>query len=438
MSASHRTDTTAPSSDRVGGLAHPALLGLVADWLWEMDASLRVVRVEPLAEAPKTPPLPRLIGQRPWESPALVYAGQTLQRRWRPLWLRQPFRGLELQWRTRGDRPLWTSISGVPRFDAQGQFTGYIGVAQDITTRKRLEQRLQRARAELHATLQALPDLLFEIDGDGVYRRVHAPRPELLLVPPDQLLGRRLDELLPPEVLTIAQQAMEVARRQRQVHGLRYRLTIGGEERWFELSMARVAAAGAPERFVAVVRDITELSMLAFFDALTGLPNRRLLLDRLQQALLRQQRRPTWAALLFIDLDDFKRINDQHGHAAGDAVLVTLCRRMREQLRRTDTLARYGGDEFVAVLEGLGRSQGSARRNVERLVGQVRAALTQPIDGVVPGEALNVSASVGGVLFWGAVPVQALLQRADSGVYRAKEGGKNRASIEMWVVAPSA
>ncbi|MDM7463174.1 diguanylate cyclase domain-containing protein [Tepidimonas taiwanensis] len=416
------------AGERLGGdgaLAE-ALLAQVADWRWAMDAEFRIVRAEPLAEGRRLPPLPALIGYRPWECPALVLDERRRRRHERLLWQCQPFRGVELAWRTDRGRQRWFSISGVPRLDEQGHFHGYVGVATDVTARRRVEQSLRDVRAELDATLRALPDLMFEIDGDGVFHGVHAPQPELLAVPAERIVGRRDVDLLPPEVVRITHQALDQAREHGAARGHRYRIKLADGVHWFEMSVARKAGR---DRYVVVVRDITELNALAFYDPLTGLPNRRLLLDRVEQALLRLAREPDWAALLFIDVDDFKRVNDTLGHAAGDRVLQELAQRMRAVVRSSDPLGRLGGDEFLALLTDLGTDLYSARRTVQRVGSQLRERLSQPI--AWHGGVVTVSLSIGGVLFRGAQQPDRLMQAADQLMYRAKDRGKNAIAIQL-------
>lgn len=416
------------AGERLGGdsaLAE-ALLAQVADWRWAMDAEFRIVRAEPLAEGRRLPPLPALIGYRPWECPALVLDERRRRRHERLLWQCQPFRGVELPWRTDSGRQRWFSISGVPRLDEQGHFHGYVGVATDVTARRRVEQSLRDVRAELDATLRALPDLMFEIDGDGVFHGVHAPQPELLAVPAERIVGSRDVDLLPPEVVRITRQALAQAREHGAARGHRYRIKLADGVHWFEMSVARKAGR---DRYVVVVRDITELNALAFHDPLTGLPNRRLLLDRIEQAVLRQERESGWAALLFIDLDDFKRVNDTAGHAAGDRVLVELARRMRASVRASDPVGRLAGDEFVVLLTDLGDDLPRAQRTVRRLAAQLRASLGTPV--TLDSGCACVSASIGAIVFRGEQPVDRLLAAADRLMYGAKGRGKNTVAVRL-------
>jgi diguanylate cyclase (GGDEF)-like protein/PAS domain S-box-containing protein len=179
--------------------------------------------------------------------------------------------------------------------------------------------------------------------------------------------------------------------------------------------------------YVILLVDITpmktyqrQLESMAHFDALTQLPNRQLLQDRLHQAMSQAQRRRQALAVVFVDLDGFKAVNDQHGHAVGDSLLVVLAQRMKGALRDGDTLARIGGDEFVAVLVDLNHSE-DADPVLERL-------LQAAADPVIVGETvLRVSASMGIALFpRDGTHADLLLRRADQSMYLAKQAGRNR------------
>ncbi|MFZ4625315.1 MAG: sensor domain-containing protein, partial [Rhodoferax sp.] len=181
-------------------------------------------------------------------------------------------------------------------------------------------------------------------------------------------------------------------------------------------------------QYVALFSDITaikehqrKLEHIAHFDALTDLPNRVLLADRLQQAMVQAQRRGQQLAVVYLDLDGFKAINDKHGHGAGDQILMTLAKRMKQALREADTLARLGGDEFVAVLGDLEDVTASAP-----LLTRLLAAAAQPVS--VDGLSLQVSASLGVTFYPQAQDVDAdqLLRQADHAMYQAKVTGKNR------------
>lgn len=171
-----------------------------------------------------------------------------------------------------------------------------------------------------------------------------------------------------------------------------------------------------------------QVRQMAYFDALTSLPNRRLFLDRLEQTRIASSRSRMWGALVMIDLDDLKSLNDSYGHDAGDQFLIEVARRLREQVRQADSVARMGGDEFVLVLADLGVNETEAGMQAERVVEKVRLALSESYllpDMVDPYPG---SASFGFSLFQGQdVTVQTLLKQADIALYQAKDAGRNRA-----------
>lgn len=167
-----------------------------------------------------------------------------------------------------------------------------------------------------------------------------------------------------------------------------------------------------------------ELRNFAFQDSLTGLPNRRLLMERLQQACIKNERRKLHAALLFLDLDRFKQVNDSHGHEIGDRLLVAVSDRLRKLLREEDTIARLGGDEFVVLIENLGDDEETAHTRIAGLGEKLSHALSEPY--TFDALDLNCSASVGYKIFQGcSKDPQALMHAADIAMYRSKKARQN-------------
>lgn len=164
-----------------------------------------------------------------------------------------------------------------------------------------------------------------------------------------------------------------------------------------------------------------ELELLAFKDSLTGLSNRRLFFDRLDQALIRCRRNGSRAAVLLLDLNRFKEVNDQYGHEAGDKLLVEFARRLQSSVRETDTVARLGGDEFVVLLEEIGYNDLEARTHVLKLVGKLQQRLSEPYE--LEEANFQASASIGNVVFDAMSDEDAalILRRADLSMYEAKK-----------------
>ncbi len=192
---------------------------------------------------------------------------------------------------------------------------------------------------------------------------------------------------------------------------------------------------GIVTNYVASLVDISErknaeqkILHLAFYDPLTGLPNRRLLRDRLEQATALCRRKGHYCALIFLDLDDFKNVNDVYGHQVGDELLCQVADRLRHAVRERDTVARLGGDEFVIMLEGLESIAEDAGSQVEHIGSKLLLALREPYQ--VDGQRFFNSASLGVVLFNDEqYSVDQLMQCADLSMYSAKSAGKNTLSF---------
>lgn len=210
---------------------------------------------------------------------------------------------------------------------------------------------------------------------------------------------------------------------------------------WTTISVVR-DETGAPSHYVAAFTDVTEhkaaeeqIHRLAFYDPLTNLPNRRLFMDRFDQALAAAARSCSWGALMFLDLDQFKGLNDQYGHSMGDELLVEVARRLCLCVRGSDTVARLGGDEFVVMLQNLEvvlEDEQGARVLAEAVAEKIRATLAEPYlltlaaDATQRAVRYNCTASIGISLFSCSGESQGeLIRRADVAMYAAKSAGRN-------------
>src|SRR5690606_15625230 len=290
------------------------------------------------------------------------------------------------------DRPTrWVSTSKFPLRDLDGRIIGTFGISRDITRRvvaeqamERLAERsaaasaeLARVEAQLRAVLNGSSDAIAQYSPDLRYRYVNPAGERLRGLRLDALIGRTDRELVPdlPGLDTWEAALREVLETGTpREHEFSMALP-DGKEGWFHTTLSpETDVSGAVGGVLTSTRDVTQaklaeraLAHQAMHDPVTGLANRYLLMDRLGQAMLRLERSPGKVALVFIDVDHFKAINDSYGHEVGDEVLMELARRLSAVGRREDTVARLGGDEFVMLCENV---QGDA--DVRALAGRGR------------------------------------------------------------------
>ena len=304
-----------------------------------------------------------------------------------------------------------------------------LGTFMDISRRKHAEHELMARESDLSALIQSMPDTLIVCDSEGSIERCHSARGSVFLRPIEAVLGSHYTEVLPQAVVTRIERSLSgLEERDRAVE---FQVEVSDEagSHHFDVILARMAGdLDGERRLLLVARDITPLRImeetiqhLAFHDALTELPNRRLLFDRLQDVLIANKRTRHYAAVMFIDLDLFKPVNDAHGHEAGDALLRETARRLRNAVRESDTVARMGGDEFVIVLKDLDRSAPGARAHADAVCEKVLANLQPPMQW--GAHRLYCSASIGVRIFGGDDNATELLRDADTAMYVAKKRG---------------
>jgi diguanylate cyclase (GGDEF)-like protein/PAS domain S-box-containing protein len=266
---------------------------------------------------------------------------------------------------------------------------------------------------------------------EGVYRYVSAASKRLFGWEPSELEGQPQDHLVHPDDLSVVQTIHRLALTNDSVHTTTFRFRHADRsDRWAEATFRRVIDDGDP-CVVASIRDISERQKIevglrhqALTDQLTGLANRTVLMDRLRHALLREERSDGVLAVLFLDLDRFKVINDSLGHPVGDAVLREMAGRLAHLIRTSDTLARWGGDEFVIVAEDLVDAEDAAELG-RRLTNAGR----KPFQ--VGEEEFVCTLSVGVAVATNSQRSgESLLQEADLALYKAKDRGRDR--VEMF------
>lgn len=280
---------------------------------------------------------------------------------------------------------------------------------------------------QLASTLNAIPDLMFELDAEGRHWDFRALRPELLVAPPEALLGYTVSDVMPAEAAKAVMAALQETMRQGYSHGTHIHLPTPTGERWFEVSMARKEKVpGEEPRFIALSRDITErktrelqTEQLAFLDPLTGLPNRHLLKERLADAQQVSEQSGQHGALFFLDLDNFKELNDTRGHQTGDLLLTLVARRLGATMRKDDTVARWGGDEFIVVAPGLDPVYETAAAQAGDICDQMLSRLRVPYE--LDGARYTCIPSVGIHVFKGTTHgIEDVIRHADMAMYACK------------------
>ena len=330
-------------------------------------------------------------------------------------------------------RWVWLSSRGkVVQITKEGKPLRMVGTLMDITVRKQAEDRLRVTQAELQATLKALPDLVFEFSADAYYRSVHSHVPEDLIMPIEMQLDRHISEVLPKDSADVCLRALEEALATGRSAGRQYSLELPRGKQWFELSVVRKPTeSGEEERLIAIARNITQrkaaeeaIQHLAFHDSLTGLPNRRMLIDRLETALNASTRHQQRGALLFLDMDHFKQLNDNFGHDVGDLLLQEVAQRLLQSVRGIDTVARLGGDEFVVLIQDLSAREDEARMHAATVGHKILSSLNEPY--LIKCHTHLLTPSIGATLFDGqSLTPTEIIKHADRAMYDAKERGRN-------------
>ena len=460
--------------------------------------------------------------------------------------------------------PRWIRQRAELEFDTDGILRRVVGVAQDVTERKAIEVEILAAKAQLQATLDAIPDMLFEADLQGQIYDFRSPRTDLLADGAGAMVGGNIQNLLPRSASEVCMETLRQASAAGHTGRGQFELQMDEATYWFELTVAQKPPSdNQGQRFIALARDVTErknaelsqleseskfrtiieatpvplvlndsqgnityvnkaflqtigysirevptmqewwvraypipqyrkwvmekwknlsnepetegsaqtelevkircvdgtdrtflistnplaegprettlmvlyditeriaaeesIRNLVFYDQLTNLPNRRLLLDRLKQALASSTRNRKHVALLFIDLDNFKTINDTHGHTLGDLLLKQVSQRLSSCVRFGDTVARLGGDEFVVMLEDLSEHAHEASDQAEIIGNKIISTLNRIYQ--LGTQQYHNTASIGLTLFVEhRGSLDDLLTRADLAMYQAKAAGRN-------------
>jgi diguanylate cyclase (GGDEF)-like protein/PAS domain S-box-containing protein len=326
----------------------------------------------------------------------------------------------------RKDGSIWDVEVNASFIEDGGGF--FVGFFKDITERKRVKQEL-RIAATAFETLEGITIA----DANNVIIRVNRAFTQITGYTPEEVIGKK------PSILKSGHHDREFYRamyaalqKDGQWEGEIWDRHKDGHiyPKWLAITVVK-DELGHVTHYVGNFTDITErkaseekIKSLAFYDTLTELANRRLLTERLNHTLAVQARTESYGALLFLDLDNFKILNDTQGHGVGDELLVEVAHRLKANVRDTDTVARLGGDEFIVLLTDLGSASDMAAVQVKHVAEKIVSVLSEPY--VLSNVVHNCSSSIGIVLFCDdGTQADAVLAQADTAMYAAKKSGKN-------------
>jgi diguanylate cyclase (GGDEF)-like protein/PAS domain S-box-containing protein len=331
---------------------------------------------------------------------------------------------------------VWLEIGGAPVVDAAGNVVGSIGVHNDVTERRMAEEALRESEARYRLMAENSTDMISRTSTRGIILYASDASRRLLGYEPSELIGRSFYDFI------FEVDREEVRYLSSLIHEsgpttFAYRVEKkDGSLVWFETTSRSVrdALSGKIREIVGVSRDVTErkrveeqIEYQAYHDALTGLPNRRLFRDRLTVALAHARRMKHPLAVMFLDLDRFKVVNDTLGHSIGDELLKAIAARLQASLREEDSVARMGGDEFTVLLADL-KTPDAAAKIAQKVLDTVALPLQ------IEGTELFITTSIGIALFPSdGDSAEELLANADHAMYRAKDAGRN--SYQMFTPA---
>ena len=327
--------------------------------------------------------------------------------------------------------------NGRPYFDADGKLSGFLGIGRDITRRKHNESVIFDQSKFLHTVMDGVRDPIMVIERDYTIRMMNSAARKSIDI-------EYVSDFEHPKCYEVSHHRHEPCDSTEHPCPLRETLESGqettlihnhpdkdGTPRYMELIATPLWENGQVSGIIETSRDITShvlvrreledkkitLGYMAHHDSLTGLPNRALLLDRLEQSIKKAHRKKEKLALFFIDLDKFKGINDTYGHATGDVVLNSTAMRLRAAVREGDTVSRYGGDEFIVVMETIDQEE-----HLDAMVEKLTAAVNASVD--VGVQQINIKASIGTSIYpYDGLDAKSLLEKADAAMYEAKALG---------------
>lgn len=316
-------------------------------------------------------------------------------------------------------------LSNLYPIRVEGEVTRVGVIVFDITEEELAKRASRVSDQRYHQLFDQVGDAVFLADLEGQLTSMNDAALLLTGYDRDELVHSSLFDLVVPDSEELVREAITTAFMRGSTERVQMKLARkDGRLVDVEVSGRILEEDGRPHGIVGIARDVSEREALqsqlrhqAFHDSLTGLPNRPLFLDRLGQALARSERSGSQLGVLILDLDDFKTLNDTHGHPAGDSLLMAIAPRLEKALRASDTAARLGGDEFACILEDM-----DGRFDADATARRILAAVAEPIE--TPAGPHKASASLGIALATNGATVDSLLRDADTAMYKAKRNGK--------------
>ncbi len=353
---------------------------------------------------------------------------------------------VDIEWRNvrKDGSTLWSRHLAKALTGQDGEHST-IWISEDITERKKIEQdlatahrdleqrvhertaELEKANQQLDAMIQSSPLAIYARDRKSIVTSWNPAAERMFGWSADEIIGRRMPSVPPDRIHEFNDLLRRVLSGETLMQTELVRQRRDGKTIYLDMTLAPMRdSAGCITGYLTIAADVTEqkkaeqqVEFLAYHDALTGLPNRMLLQDRLNQATAHAERTGTHVAMMFLDLDNFKQINDTLGHACGDLLLKEVTARLKDCVRDTDTISRQGGDEFVVVLRDLPDSQAAVP-----VLDKIMVQMQKPVR--IEGSELTTSVSIGVALFPDdGRTFDTLLKKADMAMYRAKEVGRN-------------
>ncbi|MGH1432302.1 MAG: EAL domain-containing protein [Neptuniibacter sp.] len=401
------------------------LIRCSTDFIWEINTDLEYTLAETSRDGILGFQSKEMLGKKPFDF-MTKDEGDRVAKIFKPIWeQRISFKDLENNLVTHSGEHVYVSTSGVPIYDSDGAFKGYRGVDRDISERKKRELELQLSSTVLETASEGV----MVTDFKNKIIKVNKAFTDITGFSDDDVIGKQ------PAILksnlhdkyfykSIYQSLADHGRWAGEIKNKRKNGEVYPQ--WLSIS-SMYDDESKLIGYVALFNDITlrkeqeeKITYQANYDSLTGLANRHLMQDYFQRAILHAERYEKQVALLFIDLDRFKQVNDSLGHAFGDRLLQEAALRLNQQMRRTDIASRLGGDEFAVIIPDVTKLE-----EVESVARKVTRIFSEPF--TLDSHELFISASIG-ITFYpdDGSTTKTLLRNADNAMYKAKEAGRNR------------